>query len=184
MLTSKRNGSAHQQTSGGCHDAHDHRLSCCCGTALRFKVSILFPVIGLAFLGAAGVGIGHGDRIASVALTTVLLGSALQIGYLAAIVTRALLASTPVAKANVPRIFAFASGQPHLSRFKSLDVQDHMEVVGSDGKHVGTVDQKESADQIILTKDDPKRRRPAASHSAQLLRGRQDPSQQTVEAPC
>ena len=40
--------------------------------------------------------------------------------------------------------------------FKSLDIQDHMEVVGSDGKHVGTVDHKEGADCIILTKDDPK----------------------------
>jgi hypothetical protein len=30
-----------------------------------------------------------------------------------------------------------------------------MEVVGSDGEHVGTVDHKESADQIILTKEDP-----------------------------
>jgi hypothetical protein len=36
-----------------------------------------------------------------------------------------------------------------------LDVQEHMEVVGSDGKHVGTVDHKESADLIILTNDDP-----------------------------
>jgi hypothetical protein len=123
--------------------------------ALRFKVSILFPVIGLALLGAAAVGIGHGDRIASVALTMVLLGSALQIGYLAAIATCALLASTPVPEADVPRIFAFAGGQLSLSRFKSLDVQDHMEVVGSDGEHVGTVDHKESAEQIILTEDDP-----------------------------
>jgi hypothetical protein len=40
--------------------------------------------------------------------------------------------------------------------FKSLDIQDHMEVVGSDGKHVGTVDHLESADRILLTKDDPK----------------------------
>ena len=31
-----------------------------------------------------------------------------------------------------------------------------MEVVGSDGKHVGTVDHKEGDDRIILTKDDPK----------------------------
>ena len=123
--------------------------------ALRFKVSILFPVIGLALLGAAAFGIGRGDRIASVALTMVLLGSALQIGYLAAIVTRALLASTPVPKADGRPCFAFAGGQPSLSRFKSLDVQDHMEVVGSDGEHVGTVDHKESAEQIILTEDDP-----------------------------
>jgi hypothetical protein len=40
--------------------------------------------------------------------------------------------------------------------FKSLDIQEHMEVVGSDGKHVGTVDHKESGDHVMLTKDDPK----------------------------
>jgi hypothetical protein len=40
--------------------------------------------------------------------------------------------------------------------FKSLDIQEHMEVVGSDGKHVGIVDHKEGDDRIILTKDDPK----------------------------
>jgi hypothetical protein len=39
--------------------------------------------------------------------------------------------------------------------FKSLDIQDHMEVVGSDEKHVGTVDHMEGADRILLTKDDP-----------------------------
>jgi hypothetical protein len=37
--------------------------------------------------------------------------------------------------------------------FKSLDIQDHMEVVGSDDKHVGTVDL--GADRILLAKDDP-----------------------------
>jgi hypothetical protein len=40
--------------------------------------------------------------------------------------------------------------------FKSLDIQEHMEVVGSDGKHVGTVDHKEGGDRVMLTKDDPK----------------------------
>jgi hypothetical protein len=40
--------------------------------------------------------------------------------------------------------------------FKILEIQEHMEVVGSDGKHVGTVDHKEGGDRIILTKDDPK----------------------------
>ena len=40
--------------------------------------------------------------------------------------------------------------------FKSLDIQERMEVVGSDGRHVGTVDHKEGDDRIILTKDDPK----------------------------
>jgi hypothetical protein len=40
--------------------------------------------------------------------------------------------------------------------YKSLDIQERMEVVGSDGKHVGTVDHKEGDERIILTKDDPK----------------------------
>jgi hypothetical protein len=40
--------------------------------------------------------------------------------------------------------------------FKSLDIQKDMEVVGLDGKHVGTVDHLETADRIILSKDDPK----------------------------
>jgi hypothetical protein len=40
--------------------------------------------------------------------------------------------------------------------FKSLDIQEHMEVVGSDGKHVGTVDHLEGPERILLTESDPK----------------------------
>ena len=40
--------------------------------------------------------------------------------------------------------------------FKSLDIQKDMEVVGMDGKHVGTVDHLATADRIILSKEDPK----------------------------
>jgi Uncharacterized protein conserved in bacteria len=39
---------------------------------------------------------------------------------------------------------------------KTYNVEVHMEVVGSDGKHVGVVDHLEGADKIKLTKDDPK----------------------------
>ncbi len=39
--------------------------------------------------------------------------------------------------------------------FKSLDVKEHMEVVGSDDKHVGTVDHMEGTDRIKLAKTDP-----------------------------
>jgi hypothetical protein len=40
--------------------------------------------------------------------------------------------------------------------FKSLDIQEHMEIVGSDGRHVGTVDHMEGAERILLGQDDPK----------------------------
>jgi hypothetical protein len=34
-------------------------------------------------------------------------------------------------------------------------IKEHMEVLGSDGKHVGTVDHVEGADKIKLAKSDP-----------------------------
>ena len=34
-------------------------------------------------------------------------------------------------------------------------IKEHMEVLGSDGKHVGTVDHLEGSDKIKLTKNDP-----------------------------
>jgi hypothetical protein len=50
----------------------------------------------------------------------------------------------------------FACSERRCNMFKSLDIQKDMEVVGLDGKHVGTVDHLEAADRIILSKDDPK----------------------------
>jgi hypothetical protein len=35
------------------------------------------------------------------------------------------------------------------------DIKEHMEVLGSDGKHVGTVDHFDGAEKIKLTKSDP-----------------------------
>ena len=40
--------------------------------------------------------------------------------------------------------------------FKSLDIREHMEVVGSDGGHVGTVDHVEGPERILLTENHPK----------------------------
>src|SRR6266436_4236723 len=50
----------------------------------------------------------------------------------------------------------FVGNEWRCNMFKSLDIQMNMEVEGLDGKHVGTVDHLETADRIILSKDDPK----------------------------
>jgi hypothetical protein len=123
---------------------------------MRFKVLIVIPVIGLALLGTAAVGIAHGDPIGSVVLTMVLIATTLQLGYLAGVVSRHVLVSIGMPNADMPRKLALVGDLQSFSIFKSLDIQDHMEVVGSDGGHVGTVDHKETAHRIILTKDDPK----------------------------
>jgi hypothetical protein len=122
---------------------------------LRFTVFILFPQIGLALLGTVAAAIGPDRRFGSVVMSMVLVASALQIGYLAGAVTRSVMTSSRVPDADAPWASAHRNGQENFSMFKSLDVQDHMEVVGSDGEHVGTIDHKESADRIILAKDDP-----------------------------
>ncbi|MGH6663864.1 MAG: DUF2171 domain-containing protein [Pseudolabrys sp.] len=38
---------------------------------------------------------------------------------------------------------------------KIQDIKEHMEVLGADGKHVGTVDCTKGEDKIVLTKGDP-----------------------------
>ena len=40
--------------------------------------------------------------------------------------------------------------------FNKTDIKEHMEVLGSDGQHVGTVDYLEGPSDIKLTKSDPK----------------------------
>jgi hypothetical protein len=39
---------------------------------------------------------------------------------------------------------------------RAQDIKEHMEVLGSDGQHVGTVDHLEGSDKIKLAKSDPK----------------------------
>jgi hypothetical protein len=101
---------------------------------LRFNVFILIPTIILAAIGVAAVELARGDQAGSVALTIILAATALQVSYLVGIIARATVKGINLA----------------------LDIQAHMEVVGSDGQHVGIVDHAESADQIVLTGDDPK----------------------------
>jgi hypothetical protein len=74
-----------------------------------------------------------------------LVATALQILYLVGIITR-----TDVAQA-----LDYSADQRRSTMFKMLDIQEHMEVLGSDGNHVGAIDHKES-DRIILSGDDPK----------------------------
>ncbi len=40
--------------------------------------------------------------------------------------------------------------------FRQNDIKEHMEVLASDGEHVGTVDHLEGSKQIKLTKNDEK----------------------------
>ena len=60
---------------------------------LRYKVLILVPAVMFAVLFAIIVGVARADNFWSIVLTTVVLGTAVQLGYLAGVVIGATIAS-------------------------------------------------------------------------------------------
>lgn len=60
--------------------------------SLRLNVVILIATIGGAIIGAATVGIAHGNSIGSVVLTVIIVATALQFGYLVGILGRGAVA--------------------------------------------------------------------------------------------
>jgi hypothetical protein len=117
-------------------------MSALIGVALgfRFSVFVLIPTIILAGVSTAVIEASRGEPW-SIVLTVVLVVTTLQISYLAGSIMRAAF------EKRVP-----LEGNTDSARH----IQENMEVVGSDGEHVGTIDHIESADGIVLTGDDPK----------------------------
>ena len=70
-------------------------LSVLVGAALglRYKVLILVPSVAAAMLLALIIGIGRADSLGSVGLAMVILGTAVQFGYLAGVAIRAAIES-------------------------------------------------------------------------------------------
>jgi hypothetical protein len=60
---------------------------------LRYKVFILVPAVGLIIMFAVAGGVAHGDRLWSILLAMMILGTAVQFGYLAGIMIRAAVGS-------------------------------------------------------------------------------------------
>ena len=60
---------------------------------LRYKVLILVPAVTLAMIFAMIIGVAHADHFWSIVLAMVVLGTAVQFGYLAGIAIRAAVGS-------------------------------------------------------------------------------------------
>jgi hypothetical protein len=60
---------------------------------LRFKVFVLVPAVTLAIMFAMIVGVARADHFWSIVLAMVILGTAVQVGYLAGIVIRVAVGS-------------------------------------------------------------------------------------------
>jgi hypothetical protein len=60
---------------------------------LRYKVLVLVPAVAVAMLFAVAIGVTHADRYWSIILAMVILGTAVQFGYLVGIVLHAAIRS-------------------------------------------------------------------------------------------
>jgi hypothetical protein len=116
-----------------------------------FHVAIAIATIILAMAATAALTVVLGDQLWFVAVTPVMIAIALQVGYLIGTLARVPIGAFLTWKNSTGVVF---SPGPSSGTLNSL-IQEHMEVVGSDGAHVGMVDHKEVDDRIVLAKDDP-----------------------------
>jgi hypothetical protein len=125
---------------------------------LYFRVVILVPLTILALLVTAAVDVADGLPLRITLLHMVYIWVGLQFGYfgssfLAGLSQREF--SESAERENVSNDM-YASEQ-YAARERALaQVHEAMEVVGSDGQHVGTVDCKRDDHTLILSGDDPK----------------------------
>jgi hypothetical protein len=89
--------------------------------SLRFSVLVLLPTLMVALVSTVMFGIARGDSSASVAVTVVLVATAVQFSYLIGNIAGA---------AVEERVL------PGRNSDVALEIQEHMEVLGSDGCHV------------------------------------------------
>jgi hypothetical protein len=120
-------------------------LSAVFGAALGlgFNVFVLIPALIVAALSAGLVELARGDQGGFVLLIIVFVVTAIQIGYLIGSIAAAAIEKLGTRGRKTGVVF---------------NIRQYMEVVGSDGEHVGTVDYTESADRIVLSGNDPKAR--------------------------
>jgi hypothetical protein len=110
---------------------------------LRFDLFILILTVVVALLGTVVIEIVQGDQIWSAVLAVATVTAALQIGFLAGVITREAVMK-----------ITWASRWAHNGMLKGLNIRKDMEVLGSDGRHVGTIDRLETAEPIMLSQDD------------------------------
>jgi hypothetical protein len=83
--------------------------------SVRFNVLILVVAIGLAVVVTGTVGIAEGNRVAAVLLTVALVATALQIGYLFGVITRAATASLSLQGKRLGPAFMTPARWPDLA---------------------------------------------------------------------
>jgi hypothetical protein len=111
-------------------------------------VAVIFAIVG-----AAAFEITQHQSTWGVVATAIVIAASIQGGYLASVILAAALPAASFRNSEPNREYAKCHDPRLFDMISNLEGQ--MEVVGSDGGHVGIIDHKEGPDRIILSKDDP-----------------------------
>ena len=119
----------------------------------HYRIFVLVPAILLVFVGIVVVGLAAKTPPWTVFAYAVYPSIALQLSYLAGAA-----ASTVISDRKSSRWSrlqpAHAYGAPDGVALAAI--REQMEVVGSDGRHVGTIDHEDDDERIVLSANDPK----------------------------
>ncbi len=83
---------------------------------LRYKVLVLVPAVMFVMIFAAIIGVARADSFWSIVLGVVLLGTAIQLGYLAGVAFRAAIEwiCSWLTRGRTPELSSLASAWPHM----------------------------------------------------------------------
>lgn len=129
-------------------------ISALVGVVLGFhyRVFVLVPAILLVFIGILILGLAAKAPPWTVFAFAVLPSIALQLSYLVGAATSTVISDRMSSRSRLQAAHAYgASDGAALAA-----IREQMEVVGSDGRHVGTIDHEDADKRIVLSANDPK----------------------------
>jgi hypothetical protein len=117
-----------------------------------YRVFVLVPASFLLLVGIEVAGLAIEAPAWSVFAAILFASTGLQLSYLVGATARMVISQSSGAELQMS---AYSRGHGAVDRVALRAIREHMEVVGSDGRHVGTIDHKEDDRRIVLSAYDP-----------------------------
>lgn len=118
----------------------------------HYRVFVLVSAILLVLVGIVAVGLAAKAPPWTVFAFAVYPSIVLQLSYLAGAVASTVISDRKSSRSRLQAAHAYGGpdGVSHVV------IREQMEVVGSDGRHVGTIDHEDADERIVLSANDPK----------------------------
>ncbi|HEY6617925.1 MAG TPA: DUF2171 domain-containing protein [Steroidobacteraceae bacterium] len=119
---------------------------------LHYRVFVLVPAILLVFIGILILGLAAKAPPWTVFAFAVYASIAVQLSYLAGAAASTVISDRQASRSGLQAAHAYGV----QDGVALAVIRKQMEVVGSDGRHVGTIDREDDDERIVLSANDPK----------------------------